>query len=57
MPSSDEKLLDATRRRFLAVTAAAGLGGTMLAGVLLGMVTGDAAAQKRSRSGRRLRWR
>jgi Asp-tRNA(Asn)/Glu-tRNA(Gln) amidotransferase A subunit family amidase len=45
MPSSDEKLLDATRRRFLAVTAAAGLGGTMLAGVLLGMVTGDAAAQ------------
>jgi Asp-tRNA(Asn)/Glu-tRNA(Gln) amidotransferase A subunit family amidase len=39
-------LLDSTRRRFLTVSTAAGLGGTLLPGVLLAMVAGSAEAQR-----------
>jgi Asp-tRNA(Asn)/Glu-tRNA(Gln) amidotransferase A subunit family amidase len=44
------KSLDATRRRFLAVSTAAGLGGTLLPGVLLALVAQStpAAAQQRA---------
>jgi Asp-tRNA(Asn)/Glu-tRNA(Gln) amidotransferase A subunit family amidase len=38
-------LLDATRRRFLAVSTAAGLGSTLLPGALLAIVASSAAAQ------------
>jgi Asp-tRNA(Asn)/Glu-tRNA(Gln) amidotransferase A subunit family amidase len=38
--------LDATRRRFLAVSTAAGLGGTLFPGALLALATNPAAAQR-----------
>ncbi len=50
MPSDTTILLDATRRRFLAVSTAAGLGGTLFPGVLLALAAGSAspaAAQQR----------
>jgi Asp-tRNA(Asn)/Glu-tRNA(Gln) amidotransferase A subunit family amidase len=50
MPSDTTTRLHATRRRFLAVSTAAGLGGTLLPGVLLALATGiatPAAAQQR----------
>ena len=37
--------MDATRRRFLAVSAAAGVGGTLFPGALLALATGSASAQ------------
>lgn len=40
-------LLDATRRRFLAVSTAAGLGATMLPGALLALTSQSAEAQQR----------
>ena len=40
-----KSVADATRRRFLAVSAAAGLGTTLFPGVLLGLVAAEAAAQ------------
>lgn len=42
----DATLLDATRRRFLSVTTAVGLGHTLLPGALLALATGAASAQK-----------
>lgn len=42
----DATLLDATRRRFLSVTTAVGLGHTLLPGALLALATGVASAQK-----------
>jgi Asp-tRNA(Asn)/Glu-tRNA(Gln) amidotransferase A subunit family amidase len=42
--------LDATRRRFLTVSAAAGLGGTLLPGVLFALTTQTAEAQRVSSS-------
>ncbi len=41
----DSERLDATRRRFLAVSAAAGVGGTLFPGALLALATGSASAQ------------
>lgn len=43
--SLDLSSIDATRRRFLAVTTAAGLGGTFLPGVLLALTTQTAEAE------------
>ncbi|MDQ2924897.1 MAG: amidase [Acidobacteriota bacterium] len=43
------KSLDASRRHFLAVTTAAGLGHTLLPGALLALATGAASAQKSAR--------
>ncbi len=40
-----ESVADATRRRFLCVSAAAGLGTTLFPGALLGLVASEAAAQ------------
>ena len=45
-----DSLLDATRRRFLSVSAAAGLGGTLLPGALFALAT-QAAAQTPAASG------
>jgi Asp-tRNA(Asn)/Glu-tRNA(Gln) amidotransferase A subunit family amidase len=42
--------LDVTRRRFLAVSTAAGLGGTLLPGALLALATNSAAAQSSASS-------
>ena len=44
-PDKNDLLLDATRRRFLTVSTAAGLGGTFLPGVLLALATGSVEAQ------------
>jgi Asp-tRNA(Asn)/Glu-tRNA(Gln) amidotransferase A subunit family amidase len=41
-PETQPSLLDATRRRFLAVSTAAGLGGTLLPGVLLALAAQSA---------------
>jgi Asp-tRNA(Asn)/Glu-tRNA(Gln) amidotransferase A subunit family amidase len=46
-PDGKPTLLDVTRRRFLAVSTAAGLGGSMLPGVLLALATQSAEAQQR----------
>jgi Asp-tRNA(Asn)/Glu-tRNA(Gln) amidotransferase A subunit family amidase len=46
-PTAKSTLLDATRRRFLAVSTAAGLGATMLPGALLALATQSAEAQQR----------
>jgi Asp-tRNA(Asn)/Glu-tRNA(Gln) amidotransferase A subunit family amidase len=44
-PPSDQATLDTTRRRFLAVSTAAGLGGTLLPGVLFALATNTVEAQ------------
>jgi Asp-tRNA(Asn)/Glu-tRNA(Gln) amidotransferase A subunit family amidase len=44
-PDAHDPRLDASRRRFLTVSAAAGLGSTMLPGVLLALATPGAEAQ------------
>jgi Asp-tRNA(Asn)/Glu-tRNA(Gln) amidotransferase A subunit family amidase len=43
--ATSTSVLDATRRRFLAVSTAAGLGGTLLPGALLAIVANSSAAQ------------
>jgi len=45
MPDANSPLTDATRRRFLAVSTAAGLGGTLFPGALLALATKGAEAQ------------
>lgn len=47
-PDAHDPRLDASRRRFLTVSAAAGLGSTMLPGVLLALATQNASAQTSS---------
>ncbi len=44
-------VVDATRRRFLAVSTAAGLGSTLFPGALLGLVASGAVAQDAERAG------
>lgn len=44
-PDAHDPCLDSSRRRFLTVSAAAGLGSTMLPGVLLALATRGASAQ------------
>jgi Asp-tRNA(Asn)/Glu-tRNA(Gln) amidotransferase A subunit family amidase len=47
-------LQDATRRRFLSVTTAAGLGGTLLPGVLFAMATNAAAEAQQASEGAKI---